>query len=398
MISLAEAQAQLIALASSKPAELLPLSQCIGRYLAQDVIATRSQPAVDLSAMDGYAVAWNDMPGSWHCIGESAAGRPFSGEVTQGQAVRIFTGAAVPKGADTIIIQEDVVANSNTIELNSEGPARRGAHIRLKSNDFALGDILLSTGQKLNAGGLAVAAMAGYSELRVVGLPKIAYFSTGDELVPPGNSTNDSQLPSSNNPMIAGLVASVPCVFEDRGIVADNLDNISDMFQYLKNNNSDINSDIIVTSGGVSVGDHDLIQPALRAAGATIEFWKIAMKPGKPVLVAKLGNSIILGLPGNPSSAFVTAFLLLLPLIRQFNGAHNILPEIFDAPLANDLPATGARAEFIRASYSGRDIKAFERQDSGIVSVLANANALIIRPPNSDALTADKNVSAYLLP
>jgi molybdopterin molybdotransferase len=394
MISLAEAQAQLIALASPKPSELLPLSQCIGRYLAQDVIAIRSQPAVNLSAMDGYAIAWNDMPGPWQCIGESAAGRPFSGEISQGQAIRIFTGAAIPKGADTIIIQEDVVANSNIIELNSEGPARRGSHIRLKSSDFALSDVLLGTGQKLNAGGLAVTAMAGYGELQVVGLPKIAYFSTGDELVPPATVTDDTQLPSSNNPMIAGLVASVPCVFEDKGIVADNLGNIRDMFQFLQNDNSDI----IVTSGGVSVGDHDLIQPALRAAGATIEFWKIAMKPGKPVLVAKLGNSIILGLPGNPSSAYVTAFLLLLPLIKRFNGAHSILPDTFDAPLANDLPATGARAEFIRASYSGRDIRAFQRQDSGIVSVLANANALIIRPPNADALAAGKHVSAYLLP
>jgi molybdopterin molybdotransferase len=393
MISLAEAQAKLIALASPKPAELLPLSHCMGRYLAQDVAALRSQPAVDLSAMDGYAIACNDMPGPWQCIGESAAGRPFPGQISQGQAVRIFTGAAVPSGADTVIIQEDVDAESDIIKLKSEDVILKGSHIRLKSNDFDSEDIVLANGQRLNAGGLAVAAMAGYGELQVVGLPKIAYFSTGDELVQPGTTTQNAQLPSSNNPMIAGLVSTVACIFEDNGIVTDDLENIRDKFLVLASNNVDI----IVTSGGVSVGDHDLIQPALRAAGAKIEFWKIAMKPGKPVLVAKLRNTIILGLPGNPSSAYVTAFLLLLPLIRQFNGAESILPETFDAPLANVLPATGARAEFIRASFSGKDIRAFERQDSGIVSILANANALIIRPPNSEALTAGTHVSAYLL-
>lgn len=394
MISLAEAQARLIALASPKPAELLPISDCFGRYLSQDIVAQRSQPALDLSAMDGYAIGWNDMPGPWENVGESAAGRPYEGQVSSGQSVRIFTGAALPDGADTVIIQEDVTANGKEVVLTGDGPTQKGAHIRQKSSDFDIGDALLSTGARLNAGRMALAAMAGYGEIKVAALPKVAYFSTGDELVPPGTLTNDAQLPSSNNPMIRGLVAQSACIFEDMGIIPDDLDEIRDTFRDLTN----AKSDIIVTSGGVSVGDYDLIQPALRAAGATIAFWKIAMKPGKPVLVAQLGESIVIGLPGNPSSAYVTAFLLLLPLIAHLNGAANPIPDIFEAKLANDIPATGPRAEFIRAELSGQEIRAFDRQDSGIVSVLATANALIIRLPNAPPLRAGSQVSAYLLP
>jgi molybdopterin molybdotransferase len=393
VISLAEAQSRLMALASPKLAELLPISNCFGRYLAQDVVAQRSQPALDLSAMDGYAMRWNDMPGPWENIGESAAGRPYEGQVSSGQSVRIFTGAAVPDGADTIIIQEDVSANSSQVVLTGDGPMQKGAHIRRKSSDFDAGDAVLLSGARLNAGRMALAVMAGYGELEVAALPKVAYFSTGDELVPPGTLTTVAQLPSSNNAMIRGLVAQSACIFEDMGIIPDDLDKIRETFLDLAN----AKADIIVTSGGVSVGDHDLIQPALRAAGATIAFWKIAMKPGKPVLVAQLGQSIVIGLPGNPSSAYVTAFLLLLPLIAHLNGAAKPIPDIFKAKLANDIPATGPRTEFIRAELSGQEIRAFDRQDSGIVSVLATANALIIRSPNAPPLRAGSQVSAYLL-
>ncbi len=394
MISLAEAQTQLMALASPKTAETLPIHDCIGRYLAQDIIALRHQPPCDLSAMDGYAIRWSNMPGPWKIIGESAAGKPFSGKLASGQAVRIFTGAAIPTGADTVIVQEDAIADGSNISLTGDGPVGKGAHIRLKSNDFAIDQIVLNKGDRLTAGRLALAAMAGYGALSVTRQPKIAYFSTGDELVAPGSPINDAQFPSSNNLMIAALASQSSCSFDDIGIIPDDLNKIRDTYFKLTSSNVDI----IVTSGGVSVGDYDLIQPALRAAGAVIEFWKIAIKPGKPVLIARLGQTIILGLPGNPSSAYVTAFLLLLPLIAHLNGANQCLSNEIYAILANDIPATGPRAEFLRAKLSGNKIQAFERQDSGLVSMLAHANALIIRAAHAEPATAGDRVSAYLLP
>jgi molybdopterin molybdotransferase len=393
LISLHEAQTQLLALAHAKPSTALPLAKCYGRYLAQDIVAKRHQPASDLSAMDGYAIRWADMPGPWTHIGESAAGRGFSRDVGLGQAVRIFTGARVPNGADTILVQEDAEVIGDVIRLNGEGPPRKAAHVRLKSNDFAAGDTLLRAGERLNAGKIALAAMAGYEELAVTQRPKITYFSTGDELVPAGAETKLDQLPSSNNLMIAGLLAHSSCEFDDAGIVPDSLESIIAAFQSA----ASLGADVIVTSGGVSVGDHDLIQPALRAAGANIEFWKIAMKPGKPVLVARLGKSIVLGLPGNPSSTYVTAFLLLLPLVAHLNGAINAIPDSFTAKLSDVLPATGVRTEFVRAVYNGQTIQPFFKQDSGLVSILAKANALIIRPPNTLSTTVGEWVEAYRL-
>jgi molybdopterin molybdotransferase len=393
VISLNQAQAQLLALARTKPSITLPLTQCYGRYLSQDVIAKRHQPTSDLSAMDGYAIRWADMPGPWTLIGESAAGRRFSGDVGSGQAVRIFTGAAVPEGADTILVQEDAEAIKDAIHLRGEGPTRKAAHIRFKSDDFAAGDTLIKAGERLNAGKIALTAMAGYGALAVSERPKVIYFSTGDELVPAGAETGPDQLPSSNNLMIASLLAGSSCDFDDAGIVPDRLESIVAAVKAAV----DTGADVIVTSGGVSVGDHDLIQPALRAAGAQIEFWKIAMKPGKPVLVARLGETIVLGLPGNPSSAYVTAFLLLLPLVAHLGGAIDAMPDSFGAELSDALPATGPRAEFVRAIYDGKTIKPFLKQDSGLVSILAKANALIIRPANAPILATGEWVEAHLL-
>jgi molybdopterin molybdotransferase len=393
MISLATAQAQLLALAHPRAAVTLPLSECYGRYLAQDVVAKRNQPMADLSAMDGYAIRFEDLPGPWQMIGESAAGRGFAGSVGAGQAVRIFTGATVPDGADTILIQEDAASDGDIVHLTGEGPLPNSAHIRLKSNDFSKGQTVSTAGERLSAGKLALAAMAGYGSLCVFDMPKVAYFSTGDELVASGVETGPDQLPSSNTIMIAGLLADSPCQFEDFGIVPDKIEAIVDVFQRCVASGAEI----IVTSGGVSVGDHDLIQTALRAAGARIEFWKIAMKPGKPVLVARLADTIVLGLPGNPSSAYVTAFLLLLPLVAHFNGACEVLPAKFTARLTQSMPETGERAEFIRGFYQGSQIEAFDKQDSGLVSVLARANALIIRSEYAQALAAGDTVEAYHL-
>ncbi len=376
MISLAEAQQRLMALSAPLLPLESPLHQCVGHYLAEDIIAHRTQPAADLSAMDGCAIRFSDMPGPWQVIGESAAGAPFFGEMAKGEAVRIFTGAHVPSGADTILVQEDAAIEGATLTLTGDGPAKTGQHIRRTGSDFAAGDRLLSVGDLVSPGAVALAAMAGRGTVRVGGRPKVTIIATGDELVAPGKQCSAAQIPSSNSVMLTAMLAPLPCDVTDHGIVGDSLDALRTAFSA----HGDAN--IIVTTGGASVGDHDYVQEALVQSGAEIDFWRIAMKPGKPVMAGKLGKTIVLGLPGNPSSAFVTAFLLLLPLIRHLAGSLSPLPETRTARLTTQIGATGNRAEYLRAVYQDREISALQGQDSGLVTTLAKANALIICAAN----------------
>lgn len=376
MIGVEEAQARLLALASPLPAVEVPVAQAVGHYLAENVIAKRTQPAANLSAMDGYAIRFADLPGPWRVTGESAAGRPFAGSLCAGEAVRTFTGAHVPDGSDTILIQEEAGRDGNTLTLSGKGPSGIGAHIRRKGGDFSQGDRLLQAGSKLNAGGIAVAVMAGYGALSVGGRPKISIIGSGDELLPPGQACDDAHIPSSNSVMLAAMLDGLPCISDDKGIVADNL---ADIETAIRNS---AGSDIIVTTGGASVGDHDLVQQALRNVGAEIDFWKVAMRPGKPVMAGRLGDAIVLGLPGNPSSAFVTAFLFLLPLVRHMAGSKSPLPELFDALLDSDLQAGGQRTDYLRAKVENGVISIFNQQDSGMLAPLSQANALLINPAN----------------
>ncbi len=382
MIGVEEAQARLLALASPTPAVKMPVSQVVGHYLAEDVVARRTQPAADLSAMDGYAIRFADKPGPWHVTGESAAGRPYAGSVNAGEAVRIFTGALVPTDADCILIQEEAARDDETLTLTGDGPSGAGAHIRRKGGDFTEGDRLLEAGTRLNAGAIAAAVMAGYGLLTVGGRPKISIIGSGDELLPPGEFCDAAHIPSSNNVMLASMLDGLPCDVEDKGVVADNLADLEAMFRACSG------SDIIVTSGGASVGDHDLVQDALRNVGAEIDFWKVAMRPGKPVMAGRLGGSIVLGLPGNPSSAFVTAFLFLLPLVRHLAGSTSPLPDVLTARLAADLPAGGQRTEYLRARLENDVVSIFNRQDSGMLTPLSQANALLINHANSPSRSA----------
>ncbi len=391
MISLAEAQARLLALAAPLPSVTSPLAQASGHYLAQNVIAGRTQPAADLSAMDGYVIRFADMPGPWRQVGESAAGATFSGKVGAGETVRIFTGAHVPNGADTILLQEDVASDGVMITLTGDGPDFAGKHIRRTGTDFLAGDTLLSKGQYLGAGAIALAAMAGLGRVLHGGRAKVTIIATGDELVAPGASCSKAQIPSSNSLMLAAMLEGLPCDVVDYGVVPDSLSALIHAFADCAG------SDVVVTTGGASVGDHDYVQEALKQSGATIDFWRIAMKPGKPVMAGKLGNTIFLGLPGNPSSAYVTAFLLLLPLVRHLSGCAEPYAVEEQALLANDIPATESRAEYMRGYLSAGEIKAFQAQDSGLVTVLAQANALIIRPAFSSAEAAGGAVSLYRL-
>ncbi len=391
MIGFEEALQRLLALVPPLGSETLGIEQCYGRFLAGDILAKRTQPAADLSAMDGYAVRFGDLGNALKIIGESAAGKPFEVTLCPNQAVRIFTGAHIPKGADTVLIQEDAEADKIILRKSGEGPKTLGAHVRRAGTDFKTNDILLSKGKVLNAGAIATAVMGGYGALNVVRIPKIAIIGSGDELVAPGTVTTDAQIPSSNNMMLAAMLNPLGCIVANAGTAADSVAALQNKFAQCSD------ADIIVTSGGASVGDHDLVQEALRNVGAEIDFWRVAVKPGKPLIAGRLGKSIVLGLPGNPGSAYVTAYLFLLPLVRHLAGSSHPRQQTLSAITQNDLPATGMRTEFLRAVVGENGIAPVTKQDSGVTQSLAAANALLIRPAFADKVPAGNMVTYYPL-
>jgi molybdopterin molybdotransferase len=376
VIELAEAQARLFALRDPVESVVVPLNETVGRWVAADVLALRSQPARDLSAMDGYAIRAADLPGPWQVIGESAAGRFYAGSVGAGEAVRIFTGAVVPDGSDCILIQENASRDGDALALVGDAPVT-GKHIRHAGLDFAEGAILIGKGQPGTPARIALAAMGGHAMFPVARTLRVAIVSTGDELVPPGEPTAEDQIPSSNATMLSAMIAAMPVEIDDRGIVPDDLPALIAAFQACSG------ADVIVSIGGASVGDHDLVRPALEAAGASLDFWKIAMRPGKPVMAGALGDAVVLGLPGNPVSAFVTAFLLLKPLIAHLSGADNPLPERIEARLGAPLPANGDRLDHLRAVLRGGSVTPTGIDDSSVLAALSASNTLIVRDINS---------------
>ncbi len=379
LLLLADAQARLLALGTPLEKETLPVAEAAGRWLAEDIRSLRTQPATDLSAMDGYAVRYDDLPGPATVIGESAAGSPFDKPVAAGQAVRIFTGAAVPEGADTVMVQEEAARDGDRLRLDGEGPTDKGANIRKKGRDFSEGDILVAAGKRLTARCLALAIAGGHGEVTVRRKPKVAILSTGDELVLPGIATGSAQIPASNGPMLIAQLAGLPVEIVDYGIVPDNEEILSAAIEQARA------TDIIVTIGGASVGDRDLVLPVLKAAGAKIDFWRIAIKPGKPLMAGTLGNAIALALPGNPASAFVTAKLFLEPLIAHLSGDADPLPRFMRAPLAADMPASGEREEYVRGKWQNSAAEPLDQQSSAALVTLADAELLIrrlaCRPP-----------------
>ncbi len=390
MIDLAEAQARLLALASKTPVETLSLIEANGRWAAADLNALRTQPARDLSAMDGYAIRFAEQPGPWQMIGESAAGRAFDGAMAPGEAVRIFTGAAMPDGADTILIQEDARVTEGILEMTGEGPPAKGAHVRAAGSDFHTGDAILSTGDLVTPARIALAALAGHANIPVHRRPRIALISTGDELRVPGSPDVPDTIPASNAPMLAALLAPVAEVI-DLGIVADDLETLRACFAGI----ADV--DIVITTGGASVGDHDLVRPALEAAGANLDFWKIAMRPGKPVMAGRLGDAIVIGLPGNPVSAYVTAFLMALPVARHMAGSRSPYPLAIPASLGVALAANGPRLDHKRAVLTAGIVTPAPTNDSAMLAALAASNALIVREPYAPVAAAGATVSVYQL-
>lgn len=392
LLPVADAQARLLALAEPLPEEQAPLAEAVGRWAARDIAALRDQPGFDLSAMDGYAIRYAERPGPWTIVGESAAGAGFDRPLSSHEAIRIFTGAPMPEGADSVLVQEEATREGDQLRMAGEGPRKEGGNVRPRAVDFAAGTILVPTGAAITARHVGLAAIGGHGTLPVRRRARIALISTGDELVPPGAPLSGAQLPASNAAMLAALLAGRPAEVLDRGIVRDDLDAISEAFRAAASE-----ADVIVTTGGVSVGDRDLVRPALERAGATLDFWRVAMRPGKPLLAGTLGGAIILGLPGNPVSSYVTARLFLLPLIARLGGASDPLPPSRLLPLGVDLPANGPRQDYLRARIEDGRAYAPDGQDSAAMVALAAADGLIVRPAHAPAARAGDSVEMLIL-
>lgn len=394
-LPLEEAQARLLDLAVKPSVQHVDIEGAIGRYLAEPLVARRLQPAADLSAMDGYAVNPDNMDGPWQVVGESAAGHPFKGRVAAGEAVRIATGAVMPEGADAVILQEDISRTGNAVTLTGDGPNPPGKHIRRKGMDFTVGKEVLPAGTKIGPAQAALAISSGHKHLPVHRRPRVAVIDSGDELAEDAECCEPYQIPASNGAMLLGMVRSASCEGERLGPVCDRMDALAGVLAKAGD------ADVVVTSGGASVGDHDLVRPALEAWGATIDFWRVAIKPGKPILVAQRerpqGRQIVLGLPGNPVSSHVTAYLFLLPLLRAMLGAAQPLPRTFTSLLAEPIGPNGSRRTFMRAVWNGRTVRPQSIQDSGALAALASSNVLIDRPAGAPEASPGDEVPIFLL-
>lgn len=371
MISVEEALARCLALAAPLGAETVPLAKAAGRWMCSPAKATRDQPPFDASAMDGYAVQGDPALGdSFVVVGEAGAGHAFSGRVGAGEAVRIFTGAPVPAGATRVVIQEDVSRESDRITVTGTD---HGTNIRPMGQDFRVGDSLGP--RRLRANDLALLAAMNIPAVTVTRKPVVAVISTGDELVMPGEDPRPDQIIASNGFALKAMVEEAGGEARLLPIARDNLPELETVLGLTEG------ADLVVTIGGASVGDHDLVG---QVAGLERAFWKIAVRPGKPLIAGRLRGVPMLGLPGNPVSAIVCGHLFLVPMLRAMLGMPDPAPRPLVALAAQDLPANGARAHYMRARLVGGEglpvITPFDRQDSALLSILGEANALLIRP------------------
>ncbi len=382
MLAVGEALARILALSGPIGTETIAIDAAAWRYLAAPVHARRDQPAADNSAMDGFAICFCDIPGPWRIVGEARAGHPFDGVVTAGTAAGISTGALIPRGADCIVVREDAAREGDMLTLTGDGPDAPGRHIRRAASDFSARDTLLTAGKLLSPGALALAISAGAGPIAVGRRPSVAILSTGNELVPPGTAPAAHQITDSNGPMLRAMMHDLCSEIRTIGPVADDEASVRAAIAQAAD------ADVLISIGGASVGEHDHVRTALIAEGGDIDFWKIAMKPGKPLMAGRLGGRPVVGLPGNPGSAFVTATLFVLPLLRHLAGAANPEPARGSAALLHALPACGARAEYLRAHVAGGRIAPVSSQSSGHIAALANARALIARPAGAAAIPA----------
>jgi len=400
LMPVSDALAAVLAGAEPLPEEMIALDAAFHRVLARDVAARRTQPPQAMSAMDGYAVRAADaakIDAALTVIGEVAAGRPFAGTVGAGEAVRIFTGGVVPDGADAVVIQEDTVADGKRITITEA--AVTGRHIRPAGVDFSEGDVLLREGTRLTERDLALAAGMNHPRLPVRRRPKVAILATGDELVMPGTTPGHGQIVYSNGYALHALARSEGADTTDLGIAADTLAATTAGIRRARESGADI----LITTGGASVGDHDLVQQALRDEGISMAFWKIAMRPGKPMMNGRLGAMRVIGLPGNPVSSYVCGFLFMVPLIRALAGRSAIHHRRERAVLGRDVGANDQREDYLRARLELRDDGTLtavpvNHQDSSLLTNLAAAQALLVRPPFAPRAEAGAPCEVLRLP
>lgn len=399
LMPVSEALAKLLCAVEPLETEFVPLENANGRFLSEPLVSTRTQPPFAASAMDGYAIRHDDLTAegtTLTIIGEAPAGHGYSGTVGAGETVRIFTGAPVPAGADTILIQEDAARDGERITV-LENPAK-GAYVRPAGLDFAEGDVLLKPPLKLAYRHLALAAAMNHALLPVHRRPKVAILATGDELVRPGTEPGPDQIIASNHAGIAALVEDCGGEPLDLGISPDEPVALANHVRRAIREKADI----LVTLGGASVGDHDLVQDILGQEGMDLAFWRIAMRPGKPLMAGRLGGTKVLGLPGNPVSSLVCGLLFLKPLIEAMLGQTQESSAPQRATLAGPLPENDRRQDYVRATLSTAEdgqlmVTPFSRQDSSMLNLLAKSGALVVRPPHAPALEAGAEVPILVL-
>jgi molybdopterin molybdotransferase len=396
----AEALSRVLAGAEPLPTELVPLADAHGRILSADVEALRTQPPAEVSAMDGYAVRADDVatvPARLKLIGEVAAGHPFKGSVGAGQAARIFTGGLLPAGSDTVVIQEHTTREDDAVVVTTS--ASKGKHVRVQGLDFQRGAVLLGKGRRLSDRDLALAAAMNHARLPVHRAPRVAVLATGDELVMPGGSPGIGQIVYSNGYATMAIARRERCDVMDLGIVPDRLRETIEAIRRAR----DERADVLASSGGASVGDYDLIREALAGEGLALSFWKVAVRPGRPMLHGRLGAMHVLGLPGNPVSSYVCSLLFLVPLIRRLSGRAEVEPVLEDALLGCDLPPNDERADYLRARLAvgpkGVPVATpAPVQDSSMLVPLAEADCLLVREPHAPAAAAGTSCRILRLP
>ena len=378
MISVAEALANLFALVTPLEAEEVPLRAANGRVLAAPQAARRTQPPFAASAMDGYAIDGAQVAtgASFKVIGEAAAGHGFTGTVAAGEAVRIFTGAPLPNGTDHVIIQENVTREGDLITLDDS--ANDNSHVRPAGGDFTEGDVM-SAPRRLTPSDIALLAAMNIPSVPVVRKPVVAIIATGDELVQPGEQPGPDQIIASNSYGLAALIEDVGATPRLLPIARDNAASLKLAFDLAQD------ADLLVTIGGASVGDHDLVGDVAMDQGLDRAFYKVRMRPGKPLMAGRMGASAMVGLPGNPVSAMVCGHIFLAPMLRKMLGLGEAAAPRQIATLAKDAPANGPREHYMRAQIADGGVTIFDRQDSSLLSVLTNANCLAVRPPNDPA-------------
>ena len=389
MISVEEATAALLSRVERVDSETVPLSEADGRLLSGPIVARFAQPPFPASAMDGYAIAGDAATGDrFDVIGESAAGHPFDRDPTAGEAVRIFTGAPVPGGCARVILQEDVARSDDTITIAADpGPS---THIRPAGGDFAADHVMQVT-RPLGSRDIALIAAMGHGTVSVARRPVVAIVMTGDELVAPGEDLATGQITASNGHGLAAMLRAAGAKTRVLPIARDTPESLTQAFDLARG------ADLILTIGGASVGDHDLVAEVARTCGLDPAFHKVAMRPGKPLLAGKLGGSTLVGLPGNPVSAMVCGLIFVLPMIRKMLGLD---PHVRTTPraLTRALPANGPRAHYMRGQVSDGGVTVFDQQDSSLLSRLAAADTLVLRPPEDTARAAGETVMCIDLP